>query len=289
MKQMLKFLPQTIQDLLRQINLEKVYEIRMRTKKPLFVNYEGEYRMLGKNGLVWQESSAYVVQGDEIEDTIYRAGDYSVYSIEDQIRQGFLTTEEGVRIGLAGRFIFEKGAALTVRDVTSLCIRVPHDVKGVGERIFRLMTEGGGFLSVLLMSLPGRGKTTALREIARLICERTSKNVLICDERGELSFGETGRSCDVLTYADKKTAFEVGIRTLRPDVIVTDELAEEDIIAVRRAIFAGVCVIASAHIGEEESGRERYGDLFDRYVLLDRNKVGEIQKIFDGAWTEIKC
>lgn len=285
---MLKFLSKDLQDALSNLNLNKVYEVRLRAGKPLFVNLEGEYRMLGRNGLTAKRENAYIPHRDEIEDALYTAGDFSVYSVEEQIRRGFLTTKHGIRIGLAGRYVFERGQPITVRDVTSLCIRIPHNVQGTGNTIYRAcLTESKGNNSILLMSLPGRGKTTALREICRLICEHTQQNVLVCDERGELSFGELGETCDVLSFADKKTAFESGIRALRPDVIVTDELTVEDLPAVRRAISSGVTVLASAHVSDEQAGRAAFGELFGYYVLFEKDCVGRIEKIFDGNWMEI--
>lgn len=288
MKQMIAFLPASLQTVLSHVNMQKVYELRLRAEKPLYVNYDGEYRMLGKQGFTDKVERAYTVRMDEIEDTVYKAGDFSVYSIEEQIKQGFITTDKGVRIGLAGRFIFEKGQPMTVRDVTSLCVRIPHDIKGVGETVYEKCFLSGIHNSVLLMALPGRGKTTALREICRLLCERTKKNVLLCDERGELSFGECGATCDILSFADKKTAFEVGIRTLRPDVIVTDELCEEDVSAIKRAISSGVSVLASAHVADENKAKNTYGALFDRYVLFKQDRIGSIDRIFDGEWKEIR-
>ncbi|MBR6773647.1 MAG: hypothetical protein IKM16_03160 [Clostridia bacterium] len=287
MKQMVKFLSHGIRSALRHVNMEKVYELRLRAEKPLFINYFGVYRMLGEKGLTDKVENAYIVRQDEIEDAVFQAGDCSVYSVEEQLRRGFLTTEKGVRIGLAGRYVFEKGQPLTVRDITSLCIRIPHEIEGVGGSVYERCLRNNSYRSILLLSLPGRGKTTALRELCRLLCEKEGKNVLVCDERGELDFGDLGTRADVLSFADKKTAFEVGIRTLRPDVIVTDELTEEDISAVKRAIFAGVNVLASAHVESKERGERLYGDLFDYYVLFKKEVVGQIDKIYDKEWKEI--
>ena len=287
MKQMVKFLSHGIRSALRYVNMEKVYELRLRADKPLFINYAGAYKMLGERGLTDRAENAYIVRRDEIEDAVFQAGDCAVYSVEEQLRRGFLTTEKGVRIGLAGRYVFEKGQPLTVRDITSLCVRIPHDCQGVGEEIYRRAIKGNAFYSILLMSLPGRGKTTALRELCRLICEREGKNVLVCDERGELDFGDLGTSSDVLSFADKKTAFEVGIRTLCPDVIVTDELSSEDMPAIKRAISSGVSIVASAHVEGEKTGKNLYGDLFQNYVLFKKDEVGRVEKIFDSEWKEI--
>ena len=287
LKQMVTFLSEDIREVLKYVNFEKVYELRLRADRPLCVNYAGKYQMLGRRGVTDKIENCYIVTKEEIEEALFRAGEYSVYSVEEQIRSGFLTTSQGVRIGIAGRYVFDRGQPLTIRDVGSLCIRIPHQVKGAGEEIYNRCMRGKSLQSVLLLSLPGRGKTTALRELCRLLSKIERKNILVCDERGELDFGELGPTCDVLSYADKATAFEVGIRTLRPDVIVTDELAETDILAVKRAISSGVSVLASAHIKDAREGKLRYAELFDRYVLFEKEEVGKVEKIFDANWREI--
>jgi stage III sporulation protein SpoIIIAA len=119
-----------------------------------------------------------------------------------------------------------------------------------------------------------------LRDISRLISERRQLNVLICDERGEISEGKIGNSCDVMKYSDKATAFEAGIRAMRPDVIITDELSSRDCDALRKAIYAGVKVIASAHFSEFTFINSSFLDLFDRYVFLKDN-VGNITNIYN--------
>ncbi len=241
---MLEFLPDNIKEALRHVNLNRVYEIRLRAGRPVTVNYEGKYRCLGAYGLVEKPSAALHPSLTEIGDTVFSAGRFSVYSVEEQIKRGFITGEYGERIGLAGQYVFEKGKALAIRDFTSLCIRVPHEIIGCGREIYRRCLSDR-LRSVLVMSPPGIGKTTILRDLSRTLSEITGKNILICDERGEISAGDTGATSDVLLYADKATAFEAGIRAMRPDIMITDELSAADCSAVERAIFGGVKVIAS--------------------------------------------
>ena len=120
----------------------------------------------------------------------------------------------------------------------------------------------------------GEGKTTLLRDLCRLVCRRLKCNVLVSDERGELSAGDLGETADVIRFADKLTAFTAGIRAMRPEAIVTDELLPEDYAAVRRAVESGIAVLASAHLKKYEDVPQK---LFARYVLLDGlGKVGAI-------------
>ena len=135
---MLEFLPDNIKAALRHLNLNRLYEIRLRAGKPVTINYEGKYRYLSACGVTDKVSSAMTVSLTEIGDTVFSAGKFSVYSVEEQIKRGFVTAECGERVGLAGQYVFEKGKALFVRDFTSLCIRVPHEIEGCGDKIYEI-------------------------------------------------------------------------------------------------------------------------------------------------------
>lgn len=277
---MLEFLPDAIKTALARVNIDKIYELRLRTDKPVTLNCEGEYTLLGANGITKFVEQAISCTADDIANTVYRAGKYSVYAIEEQIRRGFITAEHGERIGIAGTYVFDKGQPLTVRAVTSLCIRIPHQIIGCGQEIYTSCMRDI-VRNVLICSPPGLGKTTILRDISRILCFETKKNVLVCDERGELSEGNIGLTADVLKFSDKKTAFDAGIRAMRPDIIITDELSEEDMVAVRRALRAGIKVIASAHFDCVLNLTQPFKEAFDRYVILDTMRIGRIAGIYD--------
>lgn len=287
MIQMLEFLPESVKAALAHINLNLLYEIRLRAGKPITVNYGGKYRYLGAYGLTDKASSALSVSLTEVGDTVFSAGRFSVYSVEEQLKRGFVTAECGERIGLAGQYVFEKGKALAVRDFTSLCIRVPHEIEGCGDEIYEKCLKDR-LRSVLVMSPPGIGKTTILRDLSRSISADTAKNILVCDERGEISAGNTGATSDVLLFADKATAFEAGIRAMRPDVMITDELSANDCAAVEKAIFGGVKVIASAHFADVSDVKPPFEGLFERYVLLESERIGRVKAVYDENLKEIK-
>ncbi|MBQ9729786.1 MAG: Flp pilus assembly complex ATPase component TadA, partial [Clostridia bacterium] len=221
------------------------------------------------------------VHEDEIAETVYVAGKYPIYSVEEQLRRGYITAEHGERIGLAGEFVFEKGQALTTKNFSSLCIRVPHEIYGCGKEIYQKCFENG-LKNLLISSPPGQGKTTVLRDLARLISANTKKNLLICDERGEIAVGNYGETVDAYLYADKQTAFEAGIRAMRPDVILCDELSAEECSAVKRAINGGVKVIASAHLDGIDKVKEPYLGLFERYAFLSTTEIGKLMGVFDN-------
>ncbi len=284
--QMLEFLPEHVKDALSHINTQFVYEIRLRANQPTTVNYQGVYRYLGNYGFTKRVENAVVCDGLDIAECVYRAGEYSVYSIEEQIKSGFITAKNGERIGLSGEYVFENGRPTAIRNFTSLCVRVPHAIQDCGKEIYTRCIKDG-IKSLLIASPPGLGKTTILRDLARLISKHTQKNILICDERGEISCLDVGESCDVMKYADKKTAFSSGIRAMRPDIIITDELSDSDCTAVKQAVFAGVKVIASAHFDKMSTIQAPFFPLFERYVLLNPMKIGDIACVYDDRGREI--
>lgn len=283
---MLEFLPQNVKNSLARVNISYLYEIRLRAGKPITVNYQGKYRYLGDFGLTEHREKAMLCTVEDIADCVFKAGDYSVYSVEEQLKKGFLTAEYGERIGLSGEYVFEKGQPLALRSFTSLCIRVPHEIRGSAEEIYkRCMSDR--VKNLLVMSSPGLGKTTILRDLGRILSEKTRKNILICDERGEISVGELGDTCDVIRFCDKETAFTAGIRAMRPEIIITDELTLTDCAALEKAMLAGICVIASAHFSDIRFVGKPFKGLFERFVLLDEQEIGKIKGVYDEKGREL--
>lgn len=283
---MLEFLPHKVKESLSFLNMKFLYEIRLRAEKPIRVNYGGEYRYLGTYGLVAQSENALHCSAKEIGDCVFRAGNYSVYSIEEQLKKGFLTAKSGERLGIAGEFVFENGQPLAMRNYSSLCIRVPHEIFGCAEEIYRNCMQDKTE-SLLVASPPGLGKTTILRDLGRIIGEKTKKNILICDERGEISAGDCGECSDVIKFSDKKTAFEAGIRAMRPDIIITDELSLQDCEALKKAVYAGVKVIASAHFSDIAYINEDFLSIFEYFIFLQEGKIGKIKEIYQKTQTGI--
>ena len=269
---MLDFLAPRLKNALRSVNSNLLYELRIRTDKPLRINLNGVYQYLGEEGVTTPERALIPTQS-EVEETLFAASEYSVYAVENQLKCGFVTGKEGERIGVAGTFVYDGKGVLSVHTVTSLCIRIPHAIVGCSKEIYdKCFSEG--VCSLLILAPPGEGKTTILRDLSRLISERTRLNILVSDERGELSAGDLGATSDVVRFADKLTVFTAGIRAMRPDLIVTDELLPEDYAAVRRAKESGIRVLASAHLKKYADVPEK---LFERYVILDGlGKIGKI-------------
>lgn len=270
---MLDFLAPRLKRALRTVNSNLLYELRIRADKPFRINLNGKFCFLGENGVTEYPDRAIIPTVNEIEETLFAASEYSVYAVENQLKRGFVTGREGERIGVAGTFVYDGNGILSVHSVTSLCIRIPHAIVGCSDEIYERCFSHG-VVSLLILAPPGEGKTTILRDLSRLVSLRTKLNILVSDERGELSAGDLGDTSDVVRFADKLTVFTAGIRAMRPDLIVTDELLPEDYRAVRRAKESGIQVLASAHLKKYEDVPDK---LFERYVILDGlGKVGKI-------------
>ena len=269
-----------MQNALKYVDVRYLYELRLRADKPIMVNFKGKYQYLGPFGVTEFKEKALTCSLVEIEECVYRAGNFSVYSVEEQIKQGFLTAKGGVRLGLAGEYVFDNGKVLTIRHFSSLCIRIPHEIYGCAREVYdKGMSDR--VRNLLIASPPGLGKTTILRDLARIIAEKTRKNILICDERGEISAGSLGESCDVVKYSDKPTAFEAGVRAMRPDILITDELSERDCQALKKVMEAGVCVIATAHFSDISYIKAPFINIFERFVVLDSQEIGKVKGIYD--------
>ena len=190
--------------------------------------------------------------------------EHSLYAWEDELRQGFCTLPGGSRVGVCGRYAVEDGRIGALAYLSALCVRVAREVRGAGERLTAAMLEGGDVKSALLLSRPGMGKTTLLRDAARALSE-AGRTVALADERGELAACragmptlDVGERTDVMDMCPKRLAIAHMVRALKPDVVVTDEVGDrEDAAAVLDARRCGTAVLASAHAASVEDAARR--------------------------------
>lgn len=251
----LSFLPSNVKSALDHLNYNFLTEIRLRRGQPVIVEYLGEYVYLGSYGVSCGAGDRVVI-GD-INSVLNSAVNGCIYGYVEQMKNGFITVGHGVRIGLAGEYVTENGSVFTIKNVTSLNIRVPHDIVGCSDFLFKTVFKDG-IKPTLIYSKPGFGKTTMLRDIARKFSQNPSCNVLVFDERGEIAamdgYGEGYNlgSVDVIRFHNKFDAVKSAIRAMKPDVIITDELyGEKDIEAVSYAVDCGIAVIASSHVTQK--------------------------------------
>ena len=280
-------------------NFGYLNEIRIRVDKPIVVFVKGQAYFLGNNGLVTSEENAIIATKQMVEDIIFRASEFSVYSINEEIKKGFIVLKGGERLGIAGTLVCEKGEIKTLNNFTSINIRIPHEIKNCSLDAFSFLVGEDGVKNTLIISPPGGGKTTFIRDfVNQLSIRNLSFNVLIIDERGEIAGdnGElnVGKFSDIIAFSDKKTGFMQGIRAMNPHIIVTDEIGgDEDIKAIKYAGNCGVKVIATIHAGslEELKAKEGFEDLkntFERYVLLSkRNGPGTIEGVYNENFSRL--
>lgn len=210
-------------------------ELRVRRKAPLSVS-------TASGG----ESLPYVVSAAELQEIFYRLCERAVHTHQAELAQGFITTPCGLRVGVAGTAVVKDGAVVSYRDITSLCIRLPREFFGCAFPLLSYVDTANGVKSLLLCGAPATGKTTVLKDLARLLSAH--RRVCVVDERSELSAGDLSY-CDVLVGCPKARGILQAIRTLSPDAVIADELGDDaEWDAVAQGLFCGVPVIASAHL-----------------------------------------
>lgn len=243
----------------------KITELRLRAGcPPAALLPEGEVRILDCPPLT----------PDELWRMAECAAGGSLYSCESQLRRGFLSLPGGARLGVCGAVNLEGGEVRSYSEISSLCLRLPHQAIGCAEGLGELFE--GGFCSTLIVSPPGGGKTTLLRELVRLL-SLDGTRVGLADERGEVAAVyrgvpqlNVGPNTDVLTGVPKSAGAMMLLRCMNPQVIALDEITEEaDIAACSSACGCGVLLLATAHGDCAASLRRRslYADLLDRHIF----------------------
>lgn len=229
---------------------KRVFDIRISIGKPVMLCCGEDILFVRNDGAVIRYFSPENtrVSPEDISEIFLRLCGYSVYSHADEIRNGFVSADRCLRVGIGGTAVLDKGEIKTVRDVTSLSIRIPREMEGCADS---LLHAGVNLRRGLLIAgAPSSGKTTLLRDIARVI-GTTGHRTVVLDERFELlSDGfDLGTCTDVLQGYPKRDGLSHAIRCLSPEYIICDELGEGDIPAIQAAAFSGVTLIASIHAG----------------------------------------
>ena len=260
-----------------------VEEIRIR------VGQRTELRRGGQS--IWLDGR---VTADEIAQMMTFVSRYSIYAYEEEIRNGFLTIEGGHRIGFAGQVRLEHGQVFRMTNLSFLNIRIAAERRGCAAALLPWLYEDGAFFNTLLVSKPGVGKTTCLRDCVRMISEGEltgcAKKVCVIDERSEIAAchlgvpqNDVGCRTDVLDGCPKQEGMRMALRSMSPDVIAVDELGgAEDAKIVEQMILGGCRVIGTLHgekmehiigiSGVDEMYRKK---LFQRYVFLHKKDDGE--------------
>jgi stage III sporulation protein AA len=296
----LNFLPKNIADLISKIppnQKEELEEIRIRINRPIEMTMKGAPRFL-----------PYIVQPDDAFHLMNKISHFSIYTLEEELKQGFITVSGGHRIGLAGKVILEGGKVKAIRDISSFNIRIAREKVGIAESIIPYIYQGG-WMHTMVIGPPQTGKTTLLRDIARIASSGTAtrgiqaSKVGIIDERSEiagcvngipqLTFGDR---LDVLDACPKAEGMMMMIRSMSPDILVVDEIGrKEDAEAIQEAVHAGIKLMMTTHGTSIEEVRNRPSlrtildqKIFQRFVVLSRKSgPGTVTHILDANGKEM--
>lgn len=243
-RQALGYLPPVVKTAILTVmghSKEQINEIRIRTNRPLCL-------VVGRNNVV----TDHVCTDLDLEYVMSKLCKGSLYSYAENIKDGFVAGEGGIRAGVCGRAVVIDGSIDCVRDITSINIRIPHRAVGAADELYSLVTKHG---STLVYSKPGMGKTTLLRELIPLLANiKNGKKVSVIDTRYELHTGSDGDDmADIFLGYPRAPGMLSAVRTMSPEYIICDEIADAgDIEAILSAHSSGVSVVVSAHAGTVE-------------------------------------
>jgi stage III sporulation protein AA len=279
-------------NILRRLNtldaskFENMTEIRLRAEKPMLV------RVKGKEISSFNKTD-YTPTAADIAETVERISRHSYYAFESELAQGYITLPGGHRVGVAGQAVVEEGKVKTWRYISCLAIRIAHSVKGCADGVLPFIYDGFRFYNTMIISPPGFGKTTLLRDIVRQI-SNAGLTVGLVDERSEvagcyqgLAQNDVGLRTDVLDACPKAEGMVMLLRAMSPNVIAVDELGKsEDALAVEQVLNAGVKLLCTAHGYNTQDVQKNpalaslvRSGVFERFIVLEN--PGVISGVFD--------
>lgn len=280
-----------LMDIPRQLQ-ESLEEIRIREGRPLEINANGEHFFVTRQSKPSKiQGEAYHPSREDAHRFLDLISNHSLYTMEEELRKGFITVPGGHRIGLAGRTVLKNGRVEHLRDISGFNVRIAREVKGAADQLIPYLTDHRTLRiqHTLIVSPPQQGKTTLLRDLARQISQgsekRKSFKVGIVDERSEIAGSykgvptfDVGPRTDVMDACPKAEGMMMLIRSMSPEVLIVDEIGrEEDAEAVKEALNAGISVIASAHGRDLADLYKRpfikdliQEEMFQLYVMMDR-------------------
>lgn len=173
----------------------------------------------------------------------------SLYAHTGNLKAGFVSIFSGVRVGICAS-VSDSGDLPS--EIHGLVFRIPIAASEATDDLYAAWREGRGGL--LIYSLPGEGKTSALRGLVGRLSADSGLRVAVIDERREfIPEDYSDSTVDILSGYTKERGLEIALRTLSPEVIVIDEIGSfgetESLLRVGRG---GVPIIASSHAGSFE-------------------------------------
>ncbi|MBY0122431.1 stage III sporulation protein AA [Bacillus sp. S/N-304-OC-R1] len=301
MKTILPFLPKNISEKMMHIpppQLNELEEIRVRINRPLELTFKGNPQFLH-----------YVVTQEDALHLLNKISHFSIYTLEEELRRGYVTIEGGHRVGLAGKVILDGGRVKAIRDISSFNIRIAREQIGIADKLIMNLQAEGSWLHTMIIGPPQTGKTTLLRDIARIISGGDTFDrfpafkVGIIDERSEIAGSVSGipqmtfgPRIDVLDACPKVEGMMMMIRSMSPDVLIVDEIGrKEDGEAIMEAVNAGIKLMMTTHGNSLDEIRNRPTlkpiiemGIFQRFIELTRkNGPGTVASIKDKNGRDI--
>ena len=252
MEEILKYFPEILKEKILQSNLDLIEEIRIRVNKPVILKNNQKEEIIN-----------YPISIENILQILQKICDNSIYSYQNQICEGFITLKGGHRVGITGNAVIKDGKIVNINYINSLNFRIARQILNCSNTAipFIINSYHNQIYNTLIISQPGCGKTTLLRDIIRRIStgipEMNFKGITVgvVDERGELAAvdkgvpqNDLGLRTDIIDNIPKAIGMKMLIRSMAPKVIVADEIgSKEDIKAIEYAITSGVKGIFTAH------------------------------------------
>ena len=285
------------------VNIE---EIRLRVNKPMIIN--GDLKNYFYNDvddcLSLNLKNPYIVTKQDLEETFQIICRYSVHSFMDDIKKGFITLRGGHRVGIVGKAIIEDGQVKNIKHISSLNIRISREIKGCSKKVLPYIIKNKTQINnTIIISPPQCGKTTLLRDIVRNLSNGNKTygfdgaKVALIDERNEIAGSylgvpqlDVGIRTDIMETCPKDLGIIMVLRSMSPDIIVTDEIGDEkEVKALYTALNGGVSLITTVHGDSIEDVKNRRelknlleGDLFRKAIILSSKKgPGTVEKIYD--------
>ncbi|MDR2899045.1 MAG: stage III sporulation protein AA [Clostridiales bacterium] len=290
--------------------LDSMTEIRFRSGQPvIFTSNNIEYG-IDETGLIKGPKwliKARKADSNDIHKIVELVSNFSLYAWQEELRNGFITIPGGHRVGLCGKAVVEGGKIKTLSHISSINFRIKHQVTGCSREVFKYISlDKMG--SILIISPPGGGKTTLLRDMARTLSNGDGSgnglNIGIVDERSEIAGcfmgipqNDVGIRTDVIDRCPKAEGMLTLLRSMSPQVIAVDEIGgKEDIDAIEYIINSGVRLLCTVHgFGIEDVKNKPYLSelikrrVFSHYIVLeDKERPGSIRFIYDESFIRVK-